>query len=424
MNILDAIKTGLSSRPELVSFCLVMSFFFMPISTSGMNIFVSLSLAFILLTPSYWGPLREALMRKETILACVFFFYIVLACLWSPAAPHNQWVVVGKYSKLLYLPFLTVGFLDKKTRKRAVFAFLAAMVLTSCVAWLKKYSVISLHIEDTGYIFRNHIITGYMMSVAAYVALLRCAESKGRRYAMGYASLFILFSYHVLFIGTGRMAYLIYFLLIVIFLIQKVSLRHLLMSMIGLLAVVAAVYQVSPVMQSRIDDFKKDYVLLQQDDKSTSMGYRLQFHQFAFELFKKTPWLGQGTSGFSDAFEKANPVPSWGPRLFEPHSQYWLIAADGGMVGLALFFALFISFMLACLRSKEQAALGCALLISFLCSSLTDSFLLYSMTGMFLILFLGLCLAGCVREPLPTGRVISLSRRMIHRLFRHEPRVA
>ncbi len=403
--------------------CLMLVFFSIPLSTSGLDIFLVPSLILILLTPEYWQKLKIACTQPWFVFICIFFTYACLACLWSQATPHAQGVVIGKYVKLLYLPILAVGFTQVDIRQKAIHAFMAAMVVICCIAWIKWLHLIKFHGDDNGYIFKNHIITGYMMDLAAYLALAAWIKSNAK-YRIVYACLFLLYSYHVLFIGTGRMAYLIYFLMIFIFIVQYFSWKKTIAGLLFVFTLSLGAFYLSPAIQLGFENTQKELIAYQQNEKNTSLGYRFQFHQFAHELFSRHPWMGSGTSGFSDAFEKEKPVPEWGPTLFEPHSQYWLIAVDFGVIGLVILSLLFIGLFAGSAQLKETGRFAVAFLVSFLCACTSDSFLLYSGTGYLLVLFMSICFGEGLSEPLPAARVVKLPGWVLHRLFRNKPGIA
>ena len=423
MMIVNFLNQTASLRRIALTCCLMMVLFSLPLSTSGLDIFLVLSLSLILMTPEYWTKLKTAFSQPWFILFLLFFIYVCFACFWSEATAHAQWVVLGKYLKLLYLPILAVGFHQVELRQRALHVFMGAMGLVCCVAWIKWLHLIKFHGDDDGYIFKNHIMTGYMMDLAAYLALAAWIKSKGNQ-RVGYGCLFLLFSYHVLFIGTGRMAYLTYFVLMVIFILQYLSWKKSMAGLLLVLTVVLGAFYLSPAIQLGVENTQKELLAYQHNEKNTSLGYRVQFHQFAYDLFERHPWIGSGTSGFIDAFEKENPVPQWGARLFEPHSQYWLIAVDFGVIGLLLFTSLFIGLFAVSSQLKETGRFAAALLLSFLFACMTDSFLLYSGTGYVLVLLMSVCLGEGLSEPLPAARVVKLPGWVAHRLFGDKPRVA
>src|SRR5436190_19636226 len=107
--------TGFSqkfSAQRGVPLLLAASLLALPISSTAKGICLSLSVVAILLTPAYRSELT-GLFEKGWCKAAVLLFCIALvSCLWSPASYSERMLIVEKYSKLLYLPILVVGFRD------------------------------------------------------------------------------------------------------------------------------------------------------------------------------------------------------------------------------------------------------------------------------------------------------------------------
>lgn len=410
---------------------LVLSSFFMPLSTSLMNIFISLSVAAIVLTPGYWSKLKTAFLRPYAYCFLLFLVYVGLGCIWSHATWHDALNVFFKYLKLLYLPVFIVGLQESKTRDWVMNAFLLAMFVTCCAAWLKWVGYLDLynqkHIAETqqdfGYVFKNHIVTGYLTNLAAYFTLLKIISTKHKQ-RLFYAALFVLYSYQVLFMGTGRMAYVTYFLLMSLFILQHVPKRKLFIVFFMFSISIASTYFLSSTMNAGFVRLKDEYTFSQNNERDNPIGFRFQFHDFAYDLFKRSPWIGQGTSGFREAFRKEQPIPAWGTELFEPHSQYWLIAAEGGIVGLILFFFSLSALSFECLQLKKGRSFSLALLTSFLLACVSDSFLLFAVTGLPFILLMAVCMGADAREPLPASRIVFLSRWILHRFFGNKPGIS
>jgi O-antigen ligase len=235
-------------------------------------------------------------------------------------------------------------------------------------------------------------------------------------------TLILLFSYQVLFIGMGRTSYLTYLLLMTLFVIQVFSWRKLVLALLLVASFVCIIYKESTIMNQRVHEAIQDWQGFHNHTvKDTPVGFRLQFHAYAHTLFNHHPLIGTGTSGFSASFKKDQPVPGWGKKtLFEPHSQYWLMAVDWGLMGLALFISFFVSLLLACWRRVETRSIGLGLIASFLMGSFLDSLLLYSGTGYFFLLFMALSLAGGTKT-LPASSIVSLVGGVLHGLMRYKP---
>ena len=324
--------------------------------------------------------------------------FVALACWWSPAPVAMKMGVFSKYSKLIYLPVLAVGFIKKNTRFWCINAFVFAMVLTVYAAILKGFCLIDLGRPfDLGDLFFNHIATSFMMSLACYWALLYACQYKGNVRIL-YGSIFILMSYHVVFLNTGRAGYVVYFLLICVFLLQKCSLKNAALGMVLLVGGFLVVYCISPVMQERVHIFRDEVHSLQQNP-TTSLSLRMQFHDYAQFLFSQHPWLGVGTGAFQYSFlQRHICILGWGPNLNEPHSQYWFTLAEQGLVGFVLLFIFLGSLFIAAFRLKENRAFLVGFLVVFCFQALVDSILCYSPIGFLLVVTSALCFGEFIEQ--------------------------
>lgn len=376
------------------SWGVVASVFFAPLSSSLQSIAVVWTLLSVLASP---------LLRREAKILCAkpwflagasLFLMSVIASVWSLAPRADIAIIIGKYSKLLYLPCFVVAFRCKKTRDWAIHAFIAAMVLTCVISFLKKAGLCHYHGDDPAFVFRKHIMTGYMMSFATYLCTLLFFKTKQMQHRLLYGVLILMMSYQVLFIGMGRSGYLTYFLLMFLSVVLTFSWRKSLWALMAFAVLSAGIYLKSDIMQQRFHEAIYDWHSFHnQTDLNTPVGFRLQFHRFAQVQFSHHPWIGNGTSGLSEAYRVEQPIPAWGTRLFEPHSQYWLIAADWGVAGLLLFFMIFYTFFQATFRSKETRSIAIGMMSSFLLGCFFDSLLLYAGTGYFFLLFIALSLS-------------------------------
>lgn len=368
--------------------------FFIPISPTLKSIFFALAVASILLNPNYNQYLIYAYNSYWARVALLLVAFVALACLWSPAPFSIQMGVLGKYSKLIYLPLLAVGFMNSKTRFWCINAYLLAMVFTFIVALLKLKGIV--HIgdpEDAGDLFYNHIVTGFMLATACYFALVYAFRTTGWM-RLAYWVVILTSSYQMFFINTGRTGYAMYLLLMGLFLIQKLPLKKAFIGCVGLVGIMMLVYSVSPVMQTGVRNLIEDVKYLKKNDLSTSVGsigLRLQFHNYAKLLFLEHPIRGIGTGGFQYRYSQDEPVFAWGPILNDPHSQYWMTLSEQGIIGELLLFLFLGTILLASFQLKEGRALLWGVLAAFCMGSFSDSILCYSTAGYLLIVISALC---------------------------------
>ena len=374
-----------------VALLLGMSLFALPLSSTAKSVFVVISLGTILFSPAYRLTLLTMVAKPWCQAAFALFFIALLACIWSPADLHEKLMAIEKYSKLLYLPILAAAFTDSRARNFGLHGFLLAMVVTCFVSVLWFYGYLSLSEVEGGGVFRNRIMTGFMMAFAAYLSSFLFTQQIGKNKLI-YGLLTLLFTYHVFFINEGRTGYVVYFILMVLLMLQTFSWRQAILGIALGCSLFGFIYYQSPVMQGAIHKAINDCRMYSKNEKDTNIGFRLQFHDYAYTLFKRSPWVGNGTASFTHTFHLENPIPGRGDKLLEPHSQYWLIASEFGLLG-CISFVFFLGCLIgASLRLKTLKPLAFAVLLPFIAGCWSDSLLFYSGTGYFFILFMALCL--------------------------------
>lgn len=385
-----------------IAFFLISTVFVIPISATLKSVFIIPAIFLILLHISDKKLLQFILKKTWAISSILLFCFALISSIWSPATFSEKILILEKYFKLIYLPVLVLGFMNKRSRNLALHAFLAAMVITTLVSIFKYFNWSYYHGVDPGHVFHNHIMTGFMVALAAYLSLIFAVQNKNKKI---YIFLAILFSIQVIFINTGRTGYVIFSFLIFLFLLQQLSLRHACAAFLIFVVFAGTIYVENTTVNTRVNQIALDWKNYKKDHEDNSLSYRLQFHQFAKQLFLKSPIIGNGIASFTNTFAKVKPVPSWNRRLLEPHSQYWLIASELGLVGIFLFICFLFSLIkeFLCLVHLRQAALG--VLGAFLIANLTDSFIFYSGTGYLFIvmmaLFLGESLSMRINREMP-----------------------
>jgi O-antigen ligase len=302
--------------------------------------------------------------------------------------------MIWKYSKLVYLPILAVGFMHVKNRYLAINngrywainSYLAAICLTCILTFLKSKGLIHLHPEwDQSAVFYNYIITGFMVSFGSYIAGLYFFQSKSWWSKSVYLCIWLLTSFHILFINSGRTGHILYIVLMLLLITQTLSFKQSLLGFVIFTCVLCLCYQHSQVMHNGVNLFLTEIKLLKQNDKASSLGHRIQFHNYAKSLFVQHPIAGIGTGGFRQQFYLDNPVPSWGKEITEPHSQYWMTMVEQGTIGIVLLLMFLASLLLTSLKLKETRSLLIGIFVAFCIGSFSDTILCFSAAGYLLI---------------------------------------
>jgi O-antigen ligase len=349
-----------------------------PYGPSISSIFFVLGLLSFLIQRPHQQALIAQLKAPWSIAIILLITWTLFSLVWAPDFNHDTWSNVKKVLRLLLIPLLLMGLQDQRQKDIAFNGFILGMVITSFLSGIKFVFHYNIHHDsDAGHVFYNHIITGFFGVYAAFCSLYFYFEKKSHSY--WYLIAFILLSIEVLVINPGRAPYILYPLLIIPYVWFKFSnqLRWI-VSLIGL-ALIIIIFQMSSTFQSRLSETLNDIQTLHQGQKSTSIGFRMQFYQFSNFLFQKHIWIGNGPGSYFYFFKLLNPVPAWqGPP--NPHSQYWLILVEEGIIGLALWGYAFFQFF------KHMNALGRAYLLLLLINCFSDV-IFYSCPGQ---LFLGI----------------------------------
>ena len=91
-------------------------------------------------------------------------------------------------------------------------------------------------------------------------------------------------------------------------------------------------------------------------------------------------------------------MPSWTGPLMEPHSEYWLIAAEHGSIGLLVFIS-FMGILMYYFRQLTQLKYSMyGFLLAFLVGCYSDGFLTYAGPGFALVLFVAMGLGELLSQ--------------------------
>lgn len=368
-----------------------------PVSSSLRDILLITSVILILISSSCRPNLKILRQSPLVWFSVSLFILACLGCLWSSATFADQLTGVQKYTKFLFFPVLIAGFTHSFWRRKGLQAYLLTMLVVMVVSVLKHNGLVNWFGSNPDNLFNNYIITGIMMSYSSYIAAWFVWTEKGKIRLL-YATLLILFTYQIFFLGLGRLGYCIYILLMCLFILQTLPFRRACVGLLISMFILSVIVYQSPLVKNRIYKTVEDIELYKQDNKFTSIGCRLQFYAFSKKLWYRHPLLGNGTGGFAHAFATEKPVPEWTRHLAEPHNQYWYALVNYGFLGFALQAAFLYALFRSIAALSEMRLLAIGLLCTFLIGNITESLFFYSSTGVFFITLMALCLGEGVKK--------------------------
>lgn len=310
-----------------------------------------------------------------TIIGIAFNILLLIGVIYSPATIEMSLDFLKKYRVLLFIPILislTEG--NSNTGKNIVAALLLGYFLIIANTYLVEFGLI----EMNKLAYKR--FTGGFQVIFAYLVLQKIVTEK--KYAILWGILFFVISYDIFFTLQNRTGWLIFIALTVLFIFQHFSIKKQFIFYAVSFCLLIVVFNTSDIVQNRVDQTiqnLKNYDIEKKASR-TSIGLRLDWYQNSFELIKEKPIFGYGTGAYQAAQRKLLDKFSTSPTT-EPHNEFLLTTVQIGLVGLAVFLALFIdpllrSFQLIRLKKDAQAyALQATILYLFL-GCLLNSWLL------------------------------------------------
>jgi O-antigen ligase len=341
--------------------CALIFAFFIPFGPALTNLFLFLTLVFVLLSGNLNEHIKIIWGNKVSKSAIILFALLALGTLWSIADTSDAFRVLKKYNALLYISILIPIFSSQTRKDIGVNIFLFSMTFILAIIYLMKFGVISefnipipgrdrpVNVTIDGG-FQTHIITNILMAFAAYIYLIRTALNVGLKLAFNFI-LFSLAAYNVLFISTGTSGQVLFAILLVLFVFQSLNKRTL-----AILAIFSIISIIIGTLQSNgssatsnvsftVEKLTSRFHELTVDSTPENVNYRPQRYINSIKMIASDPWFGTGTGSYAAAYkeklpeiEKITTGTKW-----NPHNEYLSIGVQVGVAGIFLLLFLFFN---------------------------------------------------------------------------------
>ena len=341
--------------------CALIFAFFIPFGPALTNLFLFLTLVFVLLSGNLNEHIKIIWDNKVSKSAIILFALLALGTLWSIADTSDAFRVLKKYNALLYISILIPIFSSQTRKDIGVNIFLFSMTFILAIIYLMKFGVISefnipipgrdrpVNVTIDGG-FQTHIITNILMAFAAYIYLIRTALNVGLKLAFNFI-LFSLAAYNVLFISTGTSGQVLFAILLVLFVFQSLNKETL-----AILAIFSIISIIIGTLQSNgssaasniafsVEKLTSKFHELTVDSTPENVNYRPQRYINSIKMIASDPWFGTGTGSYAAAYkeklpeiEKITTGTKW-----NPHNEYLSIGVQVGVAGIFLLLFLFFN---------------------------------------------------------------------------------
>jgi len=346
------------------------------------------------------GDFRAKLDRVRAnpvaLWAIALYALVALGMLYSSA----DWAIAfdwfRQYKELLYVPAVIALLYEPQWRVRAYYSYLTG---TGLVVVLTFADAIGLwdrfDYPGTRNLFENHILFGTLVAPAVYLAAHEWMAARTVRWRILWIAYGLLATFALLFLNTGRVGYILFFALAVLFSVQRWRMRGLVVGLLLTVASIFALFQYSPNFKERILEAGQDLTVYQQGQHGTSVGLRLEFYRYTLELIGNHPFIGGGTGSYVHEYAAIAKREGFTMQHDNPHNEYLLLTTQLGIVGLAVFLLMLRSQWVHGYSLEPRFRyFAHGVILTMMLASLFDSMLQDSTVAKFYTLAIGTAFAG------------------------------
>jgi O-antigen ligase len=393
---------------------LLLSYFFIPITPVGVNIAVFASLLLGLFSAPIRARYAELLKEKVFISCLLFYGLLMVSSLYGPGSLALKLHYLGKYLEIGYLPFLAAICFKDSYREKALHCFSAAMVLTLCLSYLLYFQIPFERVAfgwtpmgsvSNPSIFKLHITHNLFMAFAVFLWFQLAIKSGRATTKIIYFGLVLLGLFNVLAMVEGRTGYLTLLALLAVLIVDKLSIKKMMIALLITVVAAFAAYQWVPKVYSKVNlAISEVSEWAPNQGFTTNVGARLDFWHASYLMFKENPVFGLGIAGFEEG-HKALLAGTGREPSNNPHNQYLLFLNQIGIVGLLAF--LWLNWVVWKESYRLTPLWGVwvrAIVLGYGAANLVNALLIDSAEGSFFSTSLALAFAILLSKPKEGGR--------------------
>lgn len=379
---------------DLAKTCAIIALFSIPISTSATSVLFPLTALLSILAGDFRN--RFSFLKQNIIAQFFFAFFAIylLGTIYTIAPWHDAIHVIIQHGWIILTPLLMPLFIEEKWRERAVNAFLASMLLTLIVAFIKSTGLVHINPGGgPGIAFKDHISQSFLMSLAFCISYFRWYKGQ---HPWAYAIFAALILINVMYMSEGRTGYAIFLVLLCYCLVTSHGWKGFAVAMLSSCVLLVACYYLSPNFSNRAHIAASDVQQYQQGHRDGAIGIRMAWQKNALKLIQQKPILGYGTGSMPTAYATIpNTVYNHSVVINDSTSIYLNIALQFGIVGLIFFLIMtYVQWRESFTRPDDLKFLIQTLMISILLGGLANSWLTDFVSAHLYAMFMAIGFAG------------------------------
>ncbi len=380
------LKAGLYSA-ALTCYCI-------PLSTSLLGVFSGLTFLFWILSGRFKNIFSIQKKYPYAAAALVLFIFFCLGLIYTPVNMAEGLDNLKKYRELLFIPVILSLFYNKP--KEATFClncFAGGLITLLFLSYIISFGFLPSLQSRTGDSHIYHITHSFFMAILAFWSIHKFSLKTGVKYL--WLTIFLLASINIVFITPGRTGMMIYVILSVVYLFQRLPLLKFTFAIAATCILFGIIYVTSDNINIRLNTAVQEIQHYHPGKERSSMGMRLDWYQNSLDLIKQKPLIGHGTGSFSYVQNQLIHGTPTAPTD-NPHNEYLFIGVQLGLSGLFLFFAMFfLQFSNSLKLSEFNRYMAQGVIVSMMAGCLMNSFLFDSMEGHFYAFIITLLSSSC-----------------------------
>lgn len=369
--------------------------FFLPFSTSGQAIAVSVFAVLALLTLDR-ARFIDTMRKPAAWLPVALFALILVGVLWSmqPLGDAIKWV--GPYAKLLLIPLLLATAFTPRQALQIGYGFLASclVILALSYAALLWPTGPWTWFKSIGVPFKDNAVQSECFAICALGLALAATHvwtNGNHRRAIALGLLALLFFADIFLIYISKTGMLVAFTMVAILVIAIGGWRTSFIIGIPIIAIVVVTLAMSPGAKSRFNEIASD-VTAGAETKNVSTASRIDFWSKAVEFVKQAPLLGHGTGSIRPLYqslEATRPSP-YGEAVADPHNQFLHTTLQVGLIGGLILLAMWAVHFQLFIRRDFASVMGLGIFAMTFVGSLFNSHISQVTQGMLYCLGVGM----------------------------------
>jgi O-antigen ligase len=305
--------------------------------------------------------------------ATLLFLCLLVGLAYGDAPNALAYSTVNKYRELLYIPLLACFFIDDRYRAWAWKAFVIGSVITLLSSYLVKLGLLDINKYKSTVTIKSRITHSIFLAFFAFYCLHQIYNND--RYKFVYWGLLLLTIHNLYFVTAGRTGQFVCLLLVLLFALQRLSKKSLVVTLVILMLFIVGFLNFSERAKRVVKGFQTAGLYLNNpayQGKVTDGDLRFAYWKNTLKIIEDKPLIGYGTGSFNQEYRR---VTNNDKEILEnPHNEYLLFTVQCGIIGLALHvFFLFAFYRSAKRQPQQERMLGYGLLLTLIFTSQFNS---------------------------------------------------